>query len=361
MIRRALLASLGSAAAVASLPARAQPGQSMRRLGILMTISASEHPGLAALRDGLAELGWVEGRTLHIDLRSTDAHADRAPALAKELVALRPDALIGQALAGAAALKRATGTIPIVGVAVADPVAFGLVSNVARPEANVTAFANFEPSIGGKWLELLKEVAPGLKRVGFIFNPATSTVEGYLQAVEAAAPTFGLEVIRTPVHGEADIARVIGALGAAPGAGLIVPPDVFLTTNTGQVVGLAEKHRLPVVYAYRRWIDHGGLMVYGIDITDLYRRTALYVDRILKGARAADLPVQYPTKFEFVVNLKTARQIGLTVPRALLARADEVIERRRRCRADEIAVRCASKEAAAPGRLARAMSGETMS
>ncbi|MGQ0584348.1 MAG: ABC transporter substrate-binding protein [Reyranella sp.] len=325
MRRRTLAAAL---CGVVALPAasRAQPADRVRRLGILTAIAADDHPGLAALREGLRALGWNEGRNLLIDLRSTDADPRRADALARELVERRPDVLVGHTLAATVALKKQTGTLPIVGVVVADPVGGGLVGSLARPDGNVTGFINFEPSIGGKWLELLGEVVPGLRRVGFMFNPATSTVAEYLRSVQGAAWSLGIEIVLSPVRSETEIEAVIGALGGTPGTGLIVPPDVFLSTHDVRVVDLAAKHRLPVMYAYRRWAARGGLMVYGIDPVDLFRRAAPYVDRLFKGAHVAELPMQYPTRFEFAINLRTAKALGITVPPTLLARADEVIE-----------------------------------
>jgi putative tryptophan/tyrosine transport system substrate-binding protein len=323
MRRRRLLAA-GSAAIAASSTARAQ-SRATRRLGILTAIPTEGHRGLVALRQGLAGLGWIEGQNLQVDLRSTDARAELTALLAQQVVAGRPDAIVGHTLGCAAALKAATSTIPIVGVAIADPVRFGLVTNLPRPEANVTAFANFEPSIGGKWLEVLREVTPRLKQVGFMFNPTTSTIEEYLLALRAGAPRLGVEIVEKPVKEKTDIAHAVGSMAVGT-SGLIVPPDVFLTSHADMVVGLVQKHRLPTVYAYRLWAARGGLMVYGIDTTDLFRRASTYVDRVLKGARAADLPVQYPSKFEFVINLKAARAVGLEVPAALLSRADEVIE-----------------------------------
>lgn len=323
MRRRRLLAA-GSAALAASSSVRAQSA-AVRRLGILTAIPPEGHPGLVALRQGLAGLGWIEGRSLQVDLRSTGARPELTSSLAQQIVAAHPDVIVGHTLGCATALKAATPTIPIIGVAIADPVRFGLVTNLPRPEANVTAFANFEPSIGGKWLEVLREVTPRLKQVGFMFNPTTSTIDEYLLALRAAAPRLGVEIIEKPVKEQADIAHAVASLASGT-SGLVVPPDVFLSTHADKVIGLAQQHRLPTVYAYRFWADRGGLMVYGIDTTDLFARAAVYVDRVLKGARAADLPVQYPTKFEFVINLKAARAVGLEVPAALLSRASEVIE-----------------------------------
>lgn len=325
MRRRTLAAALGGALA---LPAagRAQPGERVRRVGILAAIAADGHPGLAALREGLQVLGWIEGRNILFDLRSTDADPGRADALAMELVGRRPDVLVGHTLAATVALKKQTGTLPIVGIALADPVGSGLVDSLARPDGNVTGFVNFEPSIGGKWLELLGEVVPGLRRVGFMFNPATSTVAEYLRSVQGASRSLGIEIVVSPVRSESEIETIIGALGGTPGTGLIVPPDVFLSTNDARVVDLAAKHRLPTMYAYRRWAARGGLMVYGIDTVDLFHRAAPYVDRLLRGAHVAELPVQYPTKFEFAINLGTANALGVKISPALLARADEVIE-----------------------------------
>lgn len=325
MRRRTLAAALGG---VLALPAavRAQQGERVRRVGILAAIAATDHPGLSALREGLQALGWIEGRHIVIDLRSTDADPGRADALAKQLVERRPDVLVGHTLAATMALKKQTGTVPIVGVVIADPVGAGLVASLARPDGNVTGFVNFEPSIGGKWLELLGEIVPGLRRVGFMFNPATSTVAEYLRSVQGAARSLGIEIVVSPVRSEAEIEAVFVTLGAMPGSGLIVPPDVFLSTNDTRVVDLAAKHRLPVMYAYRRWAARGGLMVYGIDTVDLFRRAASYVDRLLKGAQIAELPMQYPTKFEFAISLRAAKALGITIPDTLLARADEVIE-----------------------------------
>jgi putative ABC transport system substrate-binding protein len=321
--RRTVLASAGGALASA---AGAQTGQPLRRLGVLMGIPTDDHTGLAALREGLVRLGWIEGRNLAMDMRSTKAQPELAASLAQQLVAQHPEVLVGHTLACTTALKAATATVPIIGVAIADPVGFGLVTNLPRPEANVTAFANFEPSISGKWLELLGEVTPGLKRVGFMYNPATSTVEEYLRALRSAAPRYSVEIIETPVRDVAGVANAVAFLASGPPSGLIVPPDVFLTSIRESVIDLVERHRLPTMYAYRAWVDRGGLMVYGVDTDDLFRRAATYVDRVLKGARAADLPVQFPTKLEFVINLKAARATNLTVPTSLLARAAEVIE-----------------------------------
>lgn len=320
------MAIAASRIATPQTPAWAQAGQQLRRLGVLMAIPTDDHTGLAALREGLVRLGWIEGRNLAMDMRSTKARPELAASLAQQLVAQRPEVLIGHTLACATALKAATAAVPIIGVAIADPVGFGLVTNLPRPEANVTAFANFEPSISGKWLELLGEVTPGLKRVGFMFNPATSTVEEYLRALRSVATRYGVEIVETPVRDVADVANAVAFLASGPPSGLIVPPDVFLSSNRESVLGSVERHRLPTVYAYRAWVDRGGLMLYGVDTDDLFRRAATYVDRVLKGARAADLPVQFPTKLEFVINLKAARASGLVVPTSLLARAGEVIE-----------------------------------
>jgi len=283
---------------------------------------------VAALHQTLAELGWVDGRNLRIDHRWAAGDPRRLPALAKELLGLQPDVVIGHTTPSVIALRKETDTIPIVFVQISDPIGTGFITNLARPGGNITGFTNFESSMGGKWVEMLKEIAPGVARVALMFNPETAPyVTRYYQGpFEAAAPLFGVQPSVNPVHNDLEVESAITALGRKPGGGLIVMPDGFNIVHRERIIALAARHKLPVIYPYRYAVTEGGLLSYGTDVTDLFRRAASYVDRILRGTKAAELPVQAPVKFELVINLKTAKALGLTVPLTLQARADEVIE-----------------------------------
>ncbi len=324
MKRRDFIALTAGASMAGPQFARAQSDR-LRRVGVLMAIDAT--PNLDAFRLRLHERGWREDESLHLDIRSTSGISERIVPLARELVALRPEVMLAHTNPVTAAVQRETGTIPIVCPTLNDPVRAGLVASLARPGGNITGFTLFEPTLGEKWLELLREIAPDLRRVGFVFNSTASSAGGYLQAIETAASSLRLTMQVSDVRTEADLTNAIRALANERHSALIVPPDPFLSTHSTRLTRLAIEQRLPVIYAVRAVADRdGGLMVYGADTVDLFRRAADYVDRILKGANPADLPVQNPTRFEFVINLKTARALGLTVPAALLARADEVIE-----------------------------------
>jgi putative tryptophan/tyrosine transport system substrate-binding protein len=331
MPRRDFIAALGSAAAW-PLAARAQQAGGMRRIGVLTTFGDSDALAQGwdgAFRKGLDESGWHHGRNVQIDYRWAAGDADRLQAFAKELVALQPDVILAVTTPAVAALLRETRTLPIVFAQVSDPVGSGFVASLARPGANVTGFTNIniESSIGGKWLQLVKEIAPAVRRVAMIYNPPTSPFAGYyLRPFEAAGPTYGVQASAVAVHGEADIEKAIDALAREPGGGFVVLPDTFTGIHRDRIVSLAARYRLPAVYPFRWFVEIGGLLSYGIDSNDMFRRAASYVDRILKGAKPADLPVQAPTKYELVINLKTAKALGLTVPDKLLAIADEVIE-----------------------------------
>ena len=267
----------------------------------------------------------MEGRNLRIDYRWAAA-LDRMPIYAAELVGLAPDVIVVQSNPGLAALRQATLTIPVVFVSVADPVGSGFIESLARPGGNITGFANFEPSMGGKWLEILKEIAPSLTRVAVIHHPKTSANLAILRAVEAAAPSFGVTLTAAGVHDAAEIEGAITAFAGEPNRALVVVPHPLTVVHRELIIKQATQHRLPAIYAFRYFAAEGGLISYGIDQTDMFPRAASYVDKILNGAKPADLPVQAPTKFELVVNLKTAKALGLTVPPTLLTSADEVIE-----------------------------------
>jgi len=333
MRRRQFIAGLGSAAAW-PLAARAQaPNGRMRRIAVLMNGMESDprrQAWAAALREALAMLGWIEGRNLQIDLRFDDGDANRMRSLAAEQVKLGPEVIVVSTTPGTRAFQQRTKTIPIVFTAVHDPVLTGVVTSVAKPAGNATGFPLFEPSFGGKWLELLKEAAPRIARVAIIYseesNQEISSGAGYAASIGAAAATFAVKVTRAPVRTAADIERVIGTFAAEPNGGLILPPDGFITTYRQLIVRLALRHRLPAIYSQGERADDGGLMSYGVETVELFRNAATYVDRILRGAKVADLPVQFPTKFELVVNLKTAKAMGLTIPEAFLLRADRLIE-----------------------------------
>jgi ABC-type uncharacterized transport system substrate-binding protein len=330
MRRRAFISLLGGAAAW-PLAARAQQPERMRRIGVLMGYPESDSEAqtkIAAFRDGLQKLGWTEGRNTRIDTRwATPADAESMERFAKELVALQPDLILSSTTPTTAALLQQTRTIPIVFATVADPVGSGFVASFPRPGGNVTGFVVFEASLAGKWLELLKEIVPRVNRITFLFNPATATyAEFYLNPFKAAAESFAVEAIAAPVRDRSELESVVSAQAREPNGGLIVMPDSFTDLHRAEIASLAARYRLPAVYPRRIFTEVGGLLSYGIDQLDNFRLAATYADRILKGEKPADLPVQAPTKFELVINLKTAKMLGLEVPPTLLARADEVIE-----------------------------------
>ena len=326
--RRKFIFTLGGAAAW-PLAARAQQGERVRRIGLLMA-TADDREGQArvtALKQGLQELGWTEGRNIQIETRFAGADADRIRAHAAELVALAPDVIVGQTTPVIRALRQATSSIPIVMAAVNDPVEQGFVSSLAHPGGNITGFAFVDFQIVGKWLEILKEVAPGVSRVAFMFSPDASLhYYAYLRSFDALPRSVAIEVAAAPVRDTAEIETAIAKLTREPGGGLIVAPDAFTLVHYPLLIRLAQQHRLPAVYAWRTSVAQGALMSYGPDTYDLFRRSASYVDRILKGAKPADLPVQQPTKFELAINLTTAKALGIQIPDRLLALADEVIE-----------------------------------
>ena len=314
------------------LAARAQQPDRMRRIGILMmTGNPQDDPEsrtrIAALRQGLDKFGWTADRNIQLDYRWARGDAERAQSLAKELIALQPDVIVAHTTTACIALKRETSTIPVVFVNVVDPIGSGLVVSLARPGGNFTGLIHFEPGMAGKWLEMLKEVAPSVARVAILFSPKTLPSHGvYERAVEAAAPSFAITTITAPVNDPAEIERAIDALGRLPSGGLIVLPDVTTVVHRGLIIALAVRNRLPAVYPFGFFARDGGLMSYGVDTDDRFRQSAYFIDRIFNGAKPADLPVQMPTKFELIINLKTARTLDLQVPPTLLATANELIE-----------------------------------
>ena len=328
MKRRTFISLMGGAAAGWPLASSAQQRTNRtRRIGWLVGLAELDPEAKmrnAAVVQALQDVGWVLGRNLHIDYRYGDTQ--RFDAQAAELVALAPDALLVNSTPSTRALQQATSTIPIVFALVLDPVTSGLVRNLARPGGNVTGFTNFEVSMGGKWLEFLKEVSPRINKAALIFNPGTAPYIGMLQSIEAAAPIFGVSIMTRGVADAADLERAIVAAGREPGTALIVFPDIFTAAHKERIIALAVQHKLPAIYAYRYFAAAGGLMSYGIDTPDLFRRAAGYLDRVFKGEKPGDLPVQAPNKFEFVINLNTAKALDLTIPPTLIARADEVIE-----------------------------------
>ena len=328
MRRRTFISLLGGAAVMWPCAARAQQGERMRRIGVLTDYAESDPQGrdrVAALRLGLHQLGWIEGRNLHIDYCWGAADLGRIRDCGSELVRLAPDVIWANGTPPLQAARRATDTIPIVFSNVADPIATAMVASLVSPGGNVTGFANFEYAIGGKWLEMLREVSPGLARFLFIHNAESGAARGLTEAISAAARAIGVTLTIEAVRNAADIERSVVAFGHERG-GLIVQPDGSLGSHRELIIGLAGRYRLPAVYPFRYYANGGGLIAYGVDLNDIIRRSAQYVDRILKGAKPAELPVQFPTKFELVINLKTAKTLGLDVPPTLLARADEVIE-----------------------------------
>ena len=328
MRRREFMTVLGGAAVGWPLAARAQ-GERVRRIGVLMGIAESDparQSFVTAFTEALQELGWSSGRNIRIEYRWGAGDAERIRNFARELVEMQLDLIVGHTTPVVAALKAQTRTIPIVFTQVSDPVGSGFIDGFAKPGGHITGFTNLESSMGSKLGELLKEVAPTITRVAVMFNPDTAPDRGsyFLRPVEAAAPSLHVEVIPAPVHNDAEIESAITTL--VPGTGLIVMPDIFILAHREQILALADRHRLPAAYAYRLFAASGGLLSYGTDLADLFRRAARYVDRILAGTKPAELPVQQPTKFELVINLKTAKTLGLNVPLSLQAGADEVIE-----------------------------------
>jgi putative tryptophan/tyrosine transport system substrate-binding protein len=330
-MRRREFITLLSGAAAWPLAARAQQSERVRRIGVLMGFAEDDPETVvrvAKFRQELERLGWSEGRNVNIDYRFTAARADQFQMLAKELVALQPDVILAHATGIAAALQRETRAIPIVFVNVSDPVGAGFIASLARPGSNLTGVLHYEASITGKWLAMLKEIAPRLARVALMGNPKV-TVTGYdyfLRTAEAMAPSLAIELVPSRVENAADIKRSIESFARVPNGGLVLPPDSTTNVHRDLVIALAARHRLPAVYTARLFVTAGGLMSYGTDQVEMFGQTASYVDRILRGAKPADLPVQAPTKYETTVNLKTAKALDLAVPPGLLVAADEVIE-----------------------------------
>jgi putative ABC transport system substrate-binding protein len=327
--RRQFITLLGGAAAVWPLAARGQPRERMRRIGALMSLAEDDpedHQRRAAFQQALRQLGWTEGGNLSIEYRWYSGDLARARALAKELVELEPDLIVAGATPALTALALQIRAIPIVFVGVSDPVGQGFVTSLARPGGNATGLTFFEFSVVGKMLEVLKQIAPGIVRVALAFNPDNLSNPPFLRAIEAAAPSLAMELTKVPVRNAAEIEPALAAIARHSGSGLMCLPDPFTVAHRDLIVGLAARYRLPAIYIQRSFVSAGGLMSYGVDVTDLFRRAAPYVDRILKGAKPADLPVQQPTKFELAINLKAAKALGLEVPSSLLALADEVIE-----------------------------------
>jgi putative ABC transport system substrate-binding protein len=327
MRRREFIAGIGSAAA-SPVVARAQRVERVRRIGAL--ISGDENDPLvkasvSALTQALAGFGWTDGRNVRMDLRWGGGDNNRIRALAQELVGLQPDIMLTSSNVATIAVQQETRTIPIVFTIVAEPVASGIVARLDRPSGNITGFATQEASLAGKWLELLSEIAPGLKRAAIMFNPETRA-SLYLPSLETAARSLKVEPIIAPVHSDAEIEAAINALGREPGGGLVVPGDIFTTLHRASIISAADRNNVPAVYTNPAYATDGGLVSYATNHVDLYRRAASYIDRILRGAKPGDLPVQFPTKFELVINLKTAKALGLTIPETLLATADEVIQ-----------------------------------
>jgi putative ABC transport system substrate-binding protein len=330
MRRREFITLIGAAAAW-PLAAHAQQGDRMRRIGVLMGYAESDavpQAYVAAFREGLQKLGWAEVRNIRIDTRwAAPDDAGSRQRFAKELVELQPDLILSHGTPTTTALLQQTRTIPVIFGTVSDPVGSGFVASFPRPGGNVTGFTNIEPTMAGKWLELLKEIAPRVAKIAFLFNPATAPyAKHYLNHFKAAAASFAVEAVDAPVHSMSEFESVVAALAREPNGGLVVMTDSFMGANRAEITSLAARHRLPAIYPYRFYPELGGLLSYGVDQTDNFRRAAVYTDRILKGAKPSELPVQAPVKFELVINLRTAKALGLDVPLHLQQRADEVIE-----------------------------------
>jgi len=329
--RRKFLATLlGGAATIWPLAARTQQAERMRLVGVLTSLAESDPEAkawLAAFQEELQKLGWGQGRNIRINYRWAGGDEHRLQTYAAELVGAAPDVLFAVSVPPLEALNRKTRSLPIVFTQVSDPVKLGFVPNLARPGGNITGFANFEHPIGGKWLELLKDTAPGRSRVAVMLDPDNPKSQiAYWQGIEAAAPSFGVQLTRTDVRNTAEIERAINAFAQQPNGALLVAPNAVTILHRDLIIALAARHRLPAIYPYRFFAASGGFISYGVDLPGLYRQAASYVDRILKGTKPGDLPVQLASKFELVVNLKTAKALGLTIPEPFLQHADEMIE-----------------------------------
>jgi putative ABC transport system substrate-binding protein len=330
MKRREFIIALGGAATAWPLAARAQQPERIRRVGVLEGVAEDNvqaQPRRAAFRQELERLGWVEGRNVRFDYRYGAGVVDRYQAFAKELLVLQPDVVLATTTPAVTALKSESGAIPIVFTFVSDPIGSGFVTSLARPGGNITGFLNLEATIASKWLAMLKEIAPQLRRAAFMANPKTTPFDYWLPEAEAAARWLAIELLPSRVESAADIERAIESVASAQNGGLVLPPDTFTTTtHFDLILALTTRYRLPMVSSNRLFVMAGGLMSYGIDIINVMRQAAVFVDRILRGEKPADLPVQAPTKYELVINLKTAKTVGLAVPPSLLAQADDVIE-----------------------------------
>jgi putative ABC transport system substrate-binding protein len=329
MRRREFITLLGGAAAAWPLAARAQQAERMRRIGVLMPRDESDPEAkrrLSVFTQALADLGWTDGRNVRMDVGWAGGDINQIRALAQQLVSLQPDIIVTGGTPATVAVQRETRTIPIVFANVGDPVASGIVGRLDRPSGNITGFANVEAPLGGKWLELLLEIAPGLKRAALVFNPNTIPRIGGAAPFETAARSLKVMPLHAPVHSDVEIEMAIIGLGREPGGGLLVPPDVFMLMHRAPIISSAARNNVPAIYGQSDFARDGGLLSYGFDPVDNFRRAASYVNRILRGEKPGDLPVQFPTKFEMVLNLKTAKALGLTVPPSILLRADEVIE-----------------------------------
>jgi putative ABC transport system substrate-binding protein len=327
--RRETITLLGGAAAAWPLAALAQQRDRVRRIGVLLAGDENDpvrKSYVSAFTQALANLGWADGRNVRMDLGWTGDDVNRIGALARELVGSQPDIILAIGTLATVAVQREMRTIPIVFASVVDPVASGLVARLDRPGGNVTGFATYEATLGGKWLELLWEIAPGLKRTAIMFNPDFPAVSVYMPSLETAARSIKVELITAPVHRDVEIETAIMALGREPGAGLVIIPSIFSDVHRAPIVSAAARNNVPAVYPRSEFPRDGGLLSYGVDGSDLFRRAASYVDRILRGEKPGDLPVQLPTKFEMVVNRRTATALGLAIPPSILLRADEVIE-----------------------------------
>ena len=330
MRRREFVTLIGGAAVAWPLASRAQQSGRLRRIGVLFGVAETDlegHAWDAAFRKRLAELGWIDGRNVTVETRWNNGSLDRTKLFANELVRTSPDVLVAVTTPATAALQRETHTIPIVFTSVSDPVGSGFVASLRKPGGNITGFINMEASLSGKWIELMREIAPHVSRVAILFNPQTAPqAHYYLETFRLAVTALSIESIEEPVHNTAEIEAVITMLGSEPGAGIVVMPETSTVVYRKTIISLAERYRIPTIYPLRVFVVDGGLISYGMNYPDMFREAASYVDRILRGEKPNELAVQLPTKFELIINLKTAKAIGLILPQTLVINADEVIE-----------------------------------